>query len=350
MPANRRRFLTLAGGALAAPALLREGYAQSPQVTLKMHHFLPPAANVPSLFLTPWARKVEQESNGRIKIDIFPSMQLGGAPPQLYDQARDGVADLVWTLTGYTAGRFPKSEAIENPFVSHRTALVNSLAFQEFYEGHIRDEYSEVHPIGVWAHDRGVIHANRRIERLEDLKGAKIRFPTRLAGEALKALGATSIGMPVPQVPESIAQRVLDGALVPWEVVPSVKLDELVKFHTDIPGPKSLYTSVMVLVMNKPKYESLPADLKEVMDRNSGAVASRMAAVPFDKMAQEVPETVKRKGGTIDTISDAEAQRWEKATEPVIEAWIKQVKERGIDGGKLLETVRGLIAKHEKAA
>src|SRR3712207_6226420 len=240
-------------------------------------------------------------------------MQLGGAPPQLYDQARDGVVDLVWTVCGYTAGRFPKSEAIENPFVSHRTALVNSLAFQEFYEAHLRDEYSEVHPIAVWAHDRGVIHANRRIERLEELKGAKIRFPTRLAGEALKALGATSVGMPVPQVPESIAQRVIDGALVPWEVVPSVKLDELVKFHTEIPGPRSLYTAVMVLGINKAKYNGLPADLKEVIDRNSGAAAARMAAVPFDKKAQDVSDLVKRKGGTIVTISEAEAQRWEKA-------------------------------------
>src|SRR5918998_3362117 len=156
--------------------------------------------------------------------------------------------------------------------------------------------------------------------------------------------------MPVPQVPESIAQRVIDGALTPWEVVPSVKLDELVKFHTDIPGPRSLYTSVMVLVMNKAKYDGLPADLKEVIDRNSGAMASRMASVPFDKMAQEVPELVKKKGGTILTISDAEAQRWEKETQPVIEAWVKQVKERNIDGAKLLETMRGLIAKHEKAA
>src|SRR4051812_28361274 len=101
MTPNRRRFLTPAGGAVAAPALLREGYAQNPQVSLKLHHFLPPVANVPSMFLTPWAKTIERESNGRIKIDIFASMQLGGAPPQLYDQARDGVADLVWTLTGY---------------------------------------------------------------------------------------------------------------------------------------------------------------------------------------------------------------------------------------------------------
>jgi TRAP-type C4-dicarboxylate transport system substrate-binding protein len=350
MIASRRRFLALTGTALAAPALLREGYAQAPQVTLRLHHFLPPAANVPAQFLTPWARKVESESGGRIKINIFPSMQLGGAPPQLYDQARDGVVDLVWTLTGYTAGRFPRSEVIENPFVSHRTALVNSLAAQELYEKHIAEEFSEVHPISIWAHDRGLIHVNRRIEKLEELKGAKIRFPTRLAGEALKALGATSIGMPVPQVPESIAQRVIDGALTPWEVVPSVKLDELVKFHTDIPGPKSLYTAVMVLVMNKAKYDSLPADLKEVMNRNSGQAASRMAAVPFDKMATEVPELVKKKGGTIVTISEDEAQRWEKTTQPVIEAWIKQVKERNIDGGKLLDATRELVAKHAKSA
>jgi TRAP-type C4-dicarboxylate transport system substrate-binding protein len=156
--------------------------------------------------------------------------------------------------------------------------------------------------------------------------------------------------MPVPQVPESIAQRVIDGALTPWEIVPSVKLDELVKFHTDIPGPRSLYTSVMLLVMNKPKYESLPADLKEILDKNSGQAAARMAAVPFDRMANELPEAVKKKGGTIVTISDEETQRWTKATQPVVEAWIKQVKERNIDGGKLLETTRELIAKYEKAS
>lgn len=350
MTIARRRFLALAGSAVAAPALLREGHAQAPQVTLKLHHFLPPVANVPTHFLTPWARKVEADSQGRIKIDIFGTMQLGGAPPQLYDQVRDGVVDLAWTLPGYTAGRFPRSEAIENPFVSHRTALVNALAMQEFYENHIRDEFNEVHPIAVWAHDRGVIHVNRRIEKLEDLKGVKLRFPTRLAGEALKALGATAIGMPVPQVPESIAQRVIDGAVVPWEVVPSIKLDELVKFHTEIPGSKSLYTSVMILAMNKAKYDGLPADLKAVLDKNSGEAAARMAAVPFDKTAPQVIETVNRKNGTIVTISEAEAQRWEKTTEPVIEAWTKQVKDRGVDGAKLVETIRGLIAKHEKAA
>src|SRR5918995_2123224 len=266
MTANRRRFLTLAGSALAAPALLREGYAQSPQVTLKLHHFLPPVANVPAQFLTPWARKVEGESNGRIKIDIFPSMQLGGTPPQLYDQARDGVADLVWTLPGSTPGRFPGIEVVELPFIAARRGVVNAKATQELYETQLKEEFREVHPICLWSHDHGLVHANKQVKTLEDMKGLKLRSPTRQAAEALKMLGANGIAMPIPQVPESLAQRVLDGCVVPWEVVPAIKVHELLKFHTEIPGSPTLYTASFVLAMNKPRYDGLPADLKAVLD------------------------------------------------------------------------------------
>jgi TRAP-type C4-dicarboxylate transport system substrate-binding protein len=141
MTPTRRHFLALAGGAVAAPALLREGYAQAPEVTLKMHHFLPAISNGHAKFLAPWAKLVAQESNGRIKIDIFPAMQLGGTPPQLYDQARDGVADIVWTLPGNTPGRFPICETFELPFTAHRKAVVNSKALQEFAELHMKDEF-----------------------------------------------------------------------------------------------------------------------------------------------------------------------------------------------------------------
>jgi TRAP-type C4-dicarboxylate transport system substrate-binding protein len=147
MTPTRRRFLALAGSAVAAPALLREGYAQAPQITLKMHHFLPPVSNGHAKFLAPWAQKVMAESNGRIKIDIFPAMQLGGTPPQLFDQARDGVADLVWTLPGNTPGRFPAIEVFELPFVPHRKAIVNSKALQEFSEANLAQEFREVKPI-----------------------------------------------------------------------------------------------------------------------------------------------------------------------------------------------------------
>jgi TRAP-type C4-dicarboxylate transport system substrate-binding protein len=346
----RRRFLAASAGVLAAPALLREGYAQAPQVTLRMHHFLPPTTNGQVNFLAPWAKKVAADSGNRIKIDIFPSMQLGGAPPQLYDQAKDGVVDLVWTLPGYTTGRFPGSETFELPFVADRKAIVNSRAFQEFAAEHLKEEFKDVHPICFWTHDHGLIHANKPVHTLEDLKGLKLRFPTRLAGEALRTLGATVVGMPVPQVPESLAQRVINGCVVPWEVVPSIKVHELVKNHTEIPGSPTLYVATFILAMNKAKYESLPADLKEVLDRNSGLAAATMAGKAWDDQAIVVSEMVKARGNTIITISEDEKARWRKATEPVVEHWLTTMKERGLDGQKLLDSARAAIQKHENAA
>jgi len=350
MASTRRRFLALAGGAVATPALLREGYAQAPQVTLRMHHFLPAVTNGQAKFLAPWAKKVGEDSNGRIKIDIFPSMQLGGAPPQLFDQARDGVVDLVWTLPGNTPGRFPISETFELPFVPHRKALVNSLAFQEFADAYMKDEFREIHPICFWTHDHGLVHANKPVRTLEDMKGLKLRFPTRLCGEALRSMGVNAIGMPIPQVPESLAQRVIDGTVLPWEVVPSIKVQELVKNHTGIPGSPTLYVATFVLAMNKPKYESLPADLKAILDKNSGAAAAIVAGRAWDDQAIVVSEMVKARGNTTIVLTDEEAARWRKTTEPVIENWLKTTKERGLDGGKLLDSARAAIKKYESAA
>lgn len=349
MRVNRRKMLALAGGLVAAPAVLREGHAQAAEVTLKLHHFLPAASNPHQKFLTPWARKIETESNGRIKINVIPAMQLGGAPPQLYDQARDGVVDIVWTLPGNTPGRFPSIEAIELPFVAEKRAGANSKAVQEFAGMYLKEEFREVHPICFWAHDHGLIHANRQVKTMEDLKGLKLRFPTRQAGEALKALGASAIGMPIPQVPESLAQKVIDGCVVPWEVVPAIKVQELVKFHTEIPGSPTLYTATFVLAMNKGSYEKMPADLKKVLDANSGMAAAEMAGKVWDEAGVVVADMVAKRGNTITVIRPEEAARWRRTTQPVIDAWIASVKERNIDGAKLVESVRSLVAKYKVA-
>ncbi len=207
-----------------------------------------------------------------------------------------------------------------------------------------------MHPIAVWAHDGGLIHANRPVRTQDDLRGLKLRFPTRLAGEALRALGVNAIGMPIPQVPESLAQRVIDGTVIPWEVVPSIKVHELVKNHTEIPGSPTFYTATFVLAMNKAKYEGMPADLKAVIDANSGQTAAAMAGKVWDEQADVVSAMVKSRGNTIITLTDEEAARWRKATEPVVETWLRTTKERGLDGPKLLEAARAALAKHETAA
>lgn len=347
MTITRRHALGLAGALVAAPAFMRVAHGQTPQFTFRLHHFLPPVSNAHQRFLLPWSQKVMAESGGRIRIDIFPAMQLGGAPPQLFDQARDGVADIVWTLPGNTPGRFPSIEVFELPFVAAKRGITNSRAIAEVAPAHFFREFSEVQPLCLWAHDHGLIHANKPVRTQADLQGLKLRFATRQTGEALRALGATPIGMPVSQVPEALAQRVIDGTVIPWEVVPALRVHELVRNHTEFPGSPTFYTATFVLAMNKAKYEGLPADLRKVMDDNSGMAAAVMAGTMWDDRSGVVGEMVRgRSGNTIITLAEDEAARWRTATQPVIEAWIRTVGERNINGQRILDDARAALAKH----
>ena len=346
---SRRTVLAGTGAAVAAPAVWTSSVLAQSVVNLKLHHFLPPVSNGHARMLAPWAKKVEDASGGKIKIEIFASMQLGGTPPQLYDQARDGVADIVWTLPGSTPGRFPTTEVFELPFICARRGIVNAQAAQEFADAHLKDEVKDVKLLSYWAHDHGLIHTNKPIATMDDLKGLKLRNPTRLAGEAIKALGATSIGMPVPQVPEALAQKVIDGAVVPWEVVPAVKVQELTKFHTEIPGSPTLYTASFFLAMNKAKYDSMPADLRAIMDKESGLAFAKFAGAMWDERAVAVSEDVKKRGNTVSSISEDEKAKWIKACEPVTAKWIEDVKAKSLDGAKLIAAAKELIAKYDKA-
>jgi TRAP-type transport system periplasmic protein len=350
MTISRRTLLAAGGSAIAAPTVWTSSVLAQSVVTLKLHHFLPPVSNGHARMLAPWAKKVEEASAGKIKIDIFPSMQLGGTPPQLFDQARDGVADIVWTLPGNTPGRFPTTEVFELPFLCARRGIVNAQAAQEFADANLKDEVKDVKLLSYWAHDHGLLHTNKAIATMDDIKGLKLRNPTRLAGEALRALGATPVGMPVPQVPEALAQKVIDGAVVPWEVVPAIKVAELTKFHTEIPGSPTLYTASFFLAMNKAKFDGMPAELKAIMDKESGQAFAKLAGGMWDERAVAVSEDTKKKGNTISTISEAEKAKWVAACAPVTAKWIEDVKARNLDGAKLVAAAKELVAKYDKMA
>lgn len=216
---NRRTLLGLMGAAAVA---LSAGFtatsALAQEVTLKLHHFLPAQANVPKLILDVWADNVEKDSGGRIKVDRFPSMQLGGKPPELMDQVVDGVADVVWTVVGYTPGRFPSTEVFELPFMMTDARAV-SRAYWEMFDSHWKDsEFKDVHILGTWVHGPGMIHTKNPVTKPEDLQGMKIRGGGRSVNTLLTKLGATPVGMPVPAVPEALSKGVIDGTTIPWEV------------------------------------------------------------------------------------------------------------------------------------
>lgn len=348
MKLTRRRFVTASASLLAMPAIVDATRARAQDaVTLKMHHFLPAVSNVHVRLLEPWVKQIEEESQGRLKIEIYPAMQLGGKPPQLYDQARNGVVDIIWTLPGNTPGRFPSTEVFELPFIAAARATVNAPAAQEYGDTHLAKETEDVKLLAFWAHDQGLIHTKKPIATMADLKGLKLRNPTRLAGEALSALGAVSVSMPVPQVPEALAQGVIDGCVIPWEVVPSVKVDELTTHHTSIPGSPTLYTTTFFLAMNKDRYGGLPDDLKAVLDKNSGMAFAQKAGKMWDDVGAEVAEKVKSSGkGTVAEISEDEKARWIEATKPVHDKWVEEMKGKGLDGAALIAAAKEMLAKH----
>lgn len=337
--------LTAAAGLLAAGLALP---ALAADVTLKIHHFLPPQAPVPKNFIAPWAEKVEKESGGRIKVEIYPAMQLGGKPPALYDQARDGVVDIVWTLAGYTPGRFPKAEVFELPFLP-ASAEATSQAAWDYYEANLQDEFKDTKIIAVHTHGPGLLHVKGDgVRKLEDMNGLKMRGPTRMVNELLKSLGATPVGMPVPAVPEALSKGVIDGTVIPWEVTAPLKIAELVKTHTGFSGDRGLYTSFFVYTMNKAKYDSLPADLKKVIDANSGRATAQWVGKVMDAGDGPGLGIAQKAGNQIIALDAAETARWQEASKGVIAEWIKEMGGKGIDGAGLYQQAKMLIDKYAK--
>jgi TRAP-type transport system periplasmic protein len=342
---TRRRLLASTLASLATPAILRLARADTPPLTLKLHHAFSAVSPAHEKFLAPWARKVEADSAGRIRIDIFPSMQLGGAPAQLFDQARDGVADIAWAMPGMVPGRFPKCEMFELPFVLSHRALVNSKAIEDFAAADLQDEFREVRPLCFSCRDRGVLHTPRAVKSIADLKGLRLHVPNRLAGESVRALGAQGVSAPGPQVPVALSAHAIDGCLDPWDAVPGLRFSESLKNHTDF-AERALSATTFVLAMNKPAYERLPRDLKAVIDDNSGQAAAGLAGAMWDVEAKAVAGITRDRGDLVVVMSAEETAPWRRATEPVIAAWQKQMKERKLDGGKLLASVEALLAKY----
>jgi TRAP-type C4-dicarboxylate transport system substrate-binding protein len=345
IPIRRRTFLAAGAASLAAPALVRAAPGSAPRFTFKLHHALSSVSCAHVNFLVPWARAVEAQAGGRIRIDIFPSMQLGGQPVELFDQARDRVADIVWTRPSETPGRFPKIELFELPFVPPRRALVGSKAIEDFSADNLNDEFREVHPICFSCSDRGIVHTNRPVQAPDDLKGLRLDVRTRFTGAAMQALGANSMLMPSAQLPLAITRHIVDGCVIPWNMVPALKLQDLLKAHTDF-ADVSLSTTTFVLAMNKAAYDGLPPDLKKVMDDNSGQLAAGMAGTMWDLQASSVVDMVSRRGDPISTLTADAVAPWRKGTEPVINAWLKQMRARKIDGEKLLADAHALFDKY----
>ena len=341
MSIRSKVFGLLSAGAFAL-SISTTSFAQ--EFEFNLQSFLPAQATIPKEIIDVWADDVEKASNNRIKINRYPAMQLGGAPPELLDQVLDGVIDMTWNVIGYTPGRFPSTEVFELPFLVN-DAEVASAAFWTMLEDDIAQrEFSDFKVLGGWVHGPGVIHSSEEVTTPADFNGMKIRGASRQVNALLNTLGATPVGMPVPAVPEALSKGVIDGTTIPWEVTKSLKVPELVENHTEFTGPM-MYTVTFVLAMNKDKFNSLPDDLKKVVEENSGIKFSRFAGrtqQAFDDPAREIALD---RGNNIITLDANQSAEWAKAAQPVYDVWLSEMKEAGIDGQALIDRAKKLMAE-----
>lgn len=334
------RFLALAAGLLiATPAVAAD-------VTLTVHTFLGPKSPTVSKMIEPWAERIETASNGRIEIEIFPSMAMGGKPPELYNQVRDGVADIVWTLTGYTPGVFPRAEVFELPNVHGGSAKATTLAIQDVFP-QIAEDFKDVHPLLVHVHAGNMIHlAGKTASGPADLAGLKLRTPSRTGAWMIESLGAEPVGMPLPALPQALAKGGVDGALVPFEIFPPFKLYELTKFSGEGADGTRFGTSVFLFAMNKDRYEALPDDLKAIIDEASGAAFAASTGDVFDAAEAPGRKLQTEAGNTVGQFDAATMAAFAAKTEAVVNRWIEEANAAGLDGAALVKAAREAVASH----
>jgi TRAP-type transport system periplasmic protein len=340
----------LAARLFCLPLALASSAVLAQEVTLKVSHFLPPNSNYQKGVLEPWCDKLARESVGKLKCQIYPAMQLGGTPAQLADQVKNAVADVVMTSPSYSSGRFPYTEALEQPFTLPPGGLAGSKAMWEYSQKYAAKDYADFKLLAMFT-GSGVIMstANKPILNIDGFKGVKLRSPSRSAAKLLTALGGAPVNMPPAQITEAVSKGVVDGAMATWELVPAVKLQEVTKYHMEGPANQVAFTqNPLVMLMNKAKYEGLPPDVKAVLDKSSGTYLVELAGTAWDKAIVDGRRIANGGGNKALVVKPEDYEAMRKASGSVEVEWAREVAPKGLDGAMLVREARAIGAKYLK--
>ena len=345
MKRNRSRvgICIVAAGALIAATTTA---ATAQEIKLKLSHFLPTAHNHHVNVIVPWVEEVKKKTNGRVEITIFPGASLC-KPPQQYDCAKSGIADIAWGVTGWTPGRFPMTSVIELPYM-HRTAAVGSQMLADLWDKYLQNEYDDTYVLYMNVHPAGHIHTHSKMVRtLDDFKGMKIRTPTAVVGDILDSLGATKVGMPANQIYEAMSNKVVDGFGMPFEALPPFKLIEVSKYHTEV----GMYTTAFAMFMNKARFDSLPPDVRKVLIDTTSPQSGywRRVGESWDKAEIVGRKATLDQKGEIYTLPKDERKRWREAVKSLDEKWVAELESKKLPGRALLQDTRALSAKTGEA-
>jgi TRAP-type transport system periplasmic protein len=327
--------MTLARVFVAAlAAALFSGAAAGAQ-ELRLSTFVPSVHVIYREILVPWAAEVEKETKGQVKVTLYPSMQLGGKPPELFRQAVDGVVDLVFTLPGYTSPAFPRVGIIELPGLK-RDGFAATDMMWDLLDPYLLPEFQGTKVIALWgAEDAGLMtRTNKAYRSMDDLKGLRIRAPSAAQAKQIQFMGAVPIAAPITEVYPGLERGTMDGAMVPFTTILDFRLGEVARGFT-ISGP-IFGRSVFLIAMNQKKYDSLSPAARAAIDKLSGRVLSRKATEVYIKRAEEAVKSVRSKGDVVE-LSKAEQDRISKALRPIIDEWIKESEAKGIPAREMLK-------------
>jgi TRAP-type transport system periplasmic protein len=291
-----------------------------------------------------WCNQLEKKTAGKAKCNLLP--RGVAAAPATFDAVRNGLADLSFTVHGYTPGRFVTTQIAEFPFLGNNSEPV-SVAFQHVYAKTpaMAEEHKGVKVLAVFTHGPGIVFNTKRpIVKADDLAGLKWRVGGGMVNEISKALGMNVTLKPAPESYELLSSGVMDGTLFPAESVESFKIDKVIKYGTTFPG--GLYNTSFVFMMNQAKYDALPPDVKKAVDELSGDVAARMFGQGWDKVDRRGLAFMQAAGVQMGKADPAFVKVVTDKVAPLIDNWAKAAEAKGMkDPKKALADMRAEINK-----
>lgn len=307
------------------------------QTELKLAHFLPPRHQLHTQVFVPFADAVKANSGGKLTVRIFPAGELGKGPNEQFKRAQSGIADIAFGLAGYTSAQFPATLLIELPGVASDTADATAKLWRVL-DAHLKGEFKGTRVLGLWVNDTNLLLTRAKaIKAVDDVKGLKIRVPSALAGEVVKAWGGTPVAMPVDQVYQAMDTGVVDGAYIGPSALRSFRLAEVAN-HLTIGTPTAF--AAQFLVMNEGKWNALSADEKAWLEKAAGpalsAAAARVYAIEGDGGVAAF-----REKKPVSQVDAGEAAKFRAAAERVVAAHVAELEKKGVPAGKILAAMKG---------
>ena len=312
------------------------------QTTLTMSSWVSPQHHLTSVVLQGWANEVEKATNGRVKFQMLPKHP--SAPPGTFDAVRDGLVDLSYVTASYTPARHILPLMAELPGAGD-TALVNSVAYSRIYWKYFDKvgEYKGVKQLGVFTHGPGQMFTKRPVSGINDVQGLKIRTGGGVAEAVARALGTSAFVKPAPESYELLQSGIADGVFFPLESIVSFKLDTVLQQATLFPG--GMYSSAFGFFMNEDKWNKLPKQDQDAIEKLAGEHLARLAGASWDEADRKGLEALKKTGVKIVNADTAFVAEVKKRSAPIVDDWITKASAKGVDAAKILAEFREELKK-----